>query len=167
MVSAAPTVTASSVAITISEYINPVVSATRSVFEMMLGCVPTRRGLTLKDENAVMYEVSAVIGISGRVRGTLVVGLSCHSACEVLHRMVGTVVTEANNEVCDAVGELTNMIAGAAKAQLAKYELSLSLPNVVTGTSHRLHFPSETAPFVLTFDSDIGTFHIEVAFHEV
>lgn len=150
-----------------ADYVNPVLSATRSVFEMMLDCIPTRTGLGLKDENSPDYEVSSVIGISGRMRGTLILGLSSAVACEVLRRMVGTQTDQVNNEVCDAVGELTNMIAGAAKAQLARFELSLSLPNVVTGSGHRLHFPSEIRPFIISYQSDLGPFIIEVAFHEI
>lgn len=148
-----------------AEYINPVISATRSVFEMMLGCTPTRTGLYLKQEGAPYHEVSAVIGVSGRATGTIVVSLSTKAACSVLERMVGIEATEINREVCDAVGELTNMIAGAAKAQLAAHQLSISLPNVLSGKGHVVHFPSEVQPIVIMFDSEIGPLVIEVGFN--
>lgn len=147
-----------------AEYINPVISATRSVFEMMLGCSPVRTGLYLKQEGAPYHEVSAVIGVSGRATGTIVVSLSTEAACNVLERMVGIEATEINREVCDAVGELTNMIAGSAKAQLARHELSISLPNVLSGKGHVVHFPSEVQPIVITFNSEIGPLVIEVGF---
>ncbi len=147
-----------------AEYVNPLITATRSVFEMMLGCVPTRTGLRLKEPNEHSQDVSAVIGISGRVQGTIVVSLTRESACTVLERMIGDTETEVTPAVCDAVGELTNMIAGAAKAQLAKYELSISLPNVIAGHKYVMHSPSEVQPMILSFSSDIGPFWIEVAF---
>lgn len=147
-----------------AEYINPVIAATRSVFEMMLGCTPTRTGLYLKQDGAPYHEVSAVIGVSGRATGTIVVSLSTEAACNVLERMVGIETKEINREVCDAVGELTNMIAGSAKAQLAKHELSISLPNVLSGRGHVVHFPSEVQPIVITFDSEVGPLVIEVGF---
>lgn len=147
-----------------AEYTNPVIAATRSVFEMMLGCTPVRTGLRLKAQGETSQDVSAVIGISGKAAGTIIVGLSRDTACQVLQRMVGSAATEVTPEVCDAVGELTNMIAGAAKAQLAKYELSISLPNVVTGHSYVMHAPTDVHPLLISFDSEIGPLTIEVAF---
>lgn len=148
-----------------AEYVNPVISATKSVFEMMLGCTANRTTLRLKAVNESNYEVSAVIGVSGRAAGTIVVSLSKQAACAVLKRMLGQEATEVNRDVCDAVGELTNMIAGSAKAQLAKYELSISLPNVVSGSEYQVFFPSNVQPFVIGFESEIGPFTIEVGFH--
>lgn len=150
--------------VTTAEYINPVIVATRQVFEMMLGCTPTRTGLKLQDDGWPRHEVSGVIGISGAVAGMVVVNLSATAAREVLKRMVGSESDEVNQEVCDAVGELTNMIAGSAKAQLAKQNLSISLPNVVSGPGHIIHFPSDVRPMVISFNSELGPLTIEVGF---
>lgn len=147
-----------------AEYVNPVITATRSVFEMMLNCVPVRTGLRLRSADDQRHEMSAVIGITGKAAGTIVLNLSQHAACEVLERMVGIQATAINREVCDAVGELTNMIAGSAKAQLAKYELSMSLPNVISGSDHVIHFPSDVQPMIISFESEIGPLTIEVGF---
>ncbi len=150
-----------------AEYVNPLITAIRDVFEMMLECTPVRTGLHLKQEGELSPTVSAVIGISGGAAGTIVVGMSKDTACEVLRRMIGTETNEVNSDVCDAVGEITNMIAGSAKAQLAKYQLSISLPNVVTGDGLHLHFPSNVCPMVLEFQSDIGPLSIEVGFTDL
>jgi chemotaxis protein CheX len=147
-----------------AEYVNPVIAATRSVFETMLGCVPVRTGLRLRTSDDPRHEVSAVIGVSGKAAGTIVMNLSQRAACEILQRMVGVETTEVTRDVCDAVGELTNMVAGSAKARLAKYELSISLPNVVHGENHVIHFPSDVQPLIISFESDIGPFTIEVGF---
>lgn len=147
-----------------ADYVNPVIRATRDVFEMMLGCTPKRVGLKLKDGQNTSFAVSGVIGITGRAVGTIVFCMSETMAREVLKRMVGTEAPSINAEVCDAVGELTNMIAGAAKAQLAHLELSVSLPNVISGQAHVVHYPSEVKPFIILFESDMGPFAIEVGF---
>ncbi len=139
-----------------AEYVNPVITAVRSVFEMMLNCAPVRTGLRLRTADDQRHEISAVIGISGKAAGTIVLNLSLHAACEILERMVGIQTTEITRDVCDAVGELTNMIAGSAKAQLAKYELSISLPNVISGSDHVIHFPSDVQPMIISFESEIG-----------
>jgi chemotaxis protein CheX len=147
-----------------AEYINPVISATRTVFETMLGCTPTRTGLALKDDKTPSYELSAVIGISGKTAGTIVLSLSQVAAIRVLNRLVGVEATSINSEVCDAVGELTNMIAGSAKAQMERLQLAISIPNVVSGKNHEVHFPSNVRPICIEFDSEIGKFAIQVGF---
>ena len=56
------------------------------------------------------------------------------------------------------------MIAGSAKAQLEQHELSISIPNIISGKGHEIHYPSSVQPFCLTFESDLGPFAIEVGF---
>lgn len=147
-----------------AEYINPVISSTRNVFETMLDCTVTRTGLMLNETMVPRHELSAVIGVTGKAAGTIVVSMSEVAALGVLDRMVGIKAPEINTEVCDAVGELTNMIAGSAKAQLERLELSISIPNIVSGKNHKIHYPSNVQPICIAFDSDIGPFAIEVGF---
>lgn len=147
-----------------AEYINPVISATKSVFETMLDCTPTRTGLMLKETMSPRHELSAVIGVTGKVAGTIVVSMSHSAALGVLERMLGIKAPEINTEVCDAVGELTNMIAGSAKSQLERLELSISIPNLISGSNHNVHYPSNVQPICIVFDSEIGPFAIEVGF---
>jgi len=147
-----------------AEYINPVISATRTVFETMLECTPKRTGLTLKESLTPRHELSAVIGISGKVAGTIVLSVSREAALEILNRLVGIETDEINTDVCDAVGELTNMIAGAAKAQMERLELSISIPNIVSGVDHVIHYPSNVRPICISFESEVGSFAIEVGF---
>lgn len=146
------------------DYINPVIAATRTVFETMLGCTPRRTGLMLKADMHPRYELSAVIGISGKAAGTIVLSLSRSAALDVLNRMVGVQADGITTEVCDAVGELTNMIAGSAKAQLERLELSISIPNIVSGKDHAIHYPSDVKPICIVYESEIGPFAIEVGF---
>ena len=70
--------------------------------------------------------------------------------------------TEIDDDVLDAVGELTNMVAGAAKAELEEYSMQVSLPNVITGAGHEVHFPSEVSPISIAFDTDWGPISLEV-----
>ena len=70
-------------------------------------------------------------------------------------------------DVCDAVGELANMVAGAAKAQLEQLSLSLSIPNVVSGPQHKVHYPSNVQPVSARFESEIGDFAVEFGFTPV
>lgn len=150
-----------------ADYINPMLSATRTVFETMLDCVPRRVGMSLKDDIYPKYELSAVIGITGKAAGTIVLSLSHEAAVQVLNRMLGIETNEINSEVCDAVGELTNMIAGSAKAQMEHLQLSISVPSIIRGRDHRICYPSNISPICIPFESEIGSFSIEFAFTSV
>lgn len=147
-----------------AEYVNPIIRATRDVFEMMLGCTPRRTGLRLKGTTPSEATVSGVIGIAGKAIGTIALCMTDKEACEVLRRMEGTETAEVNDGVCDAVGELTNMIAGAAKAQLEHLELTIGLPSVIRGTNLTVHYATDVKPFCLLFDCDLGPFTIEAGF---
>jgi len=69
---------------------------------------------------------------------------------------------EINAEVVDAVGELTNMIAGGAKAELPQWEMSLSTPSVVVGSPYTIRFPSNIDPVCMTLQTEWGPMALEV-----
>ena len=145
-----------------ADCINPVLTATREVFERMLGCTPRRTGLVLRGESPQGWHVSAVVRVSGGAVGSIVVRLPRSVALEALKRMTGTEAVEIDDEVRDAVGELTNMIAGSARSTLADLALALSLPSVVVGEADDVVYPPEVQPFCILFDSELGPFQIEV-----
>lgn len=146
------------------KYINPFITSVSNVFETMLDCSIQRTGVTLKDNTAPTHEVTGVIGLSGRARGSVVFSLSRDVAFMVVERMLGDAVSEINSEVTDAVGELTNIIAGGAKAELSQHKLSLGLPTVVVGRHHSICFPGEVQPLCIAFQTDAGSLCLEVGF---
>lgn len=148
------------------ELINPFVSATHDVFQTMLGCELARGPLSLKREHAPTYEVSGLIGVGGKCRGMVVVSVSRGTAIGAAEAMLGSRPEELNGDVMDAIGELTNMIAGAAKTQLEPYCLTLGLPTVLCGKVHTIRFPPETPPIVIPFDSALGPVCVEVGLVE-
>jgi chemotaxis protein CheX len=146
------------------DYVNPVIQSAIDVFDKMLNCKAKRIDLKLKETTAPLHELSAIIGVSGKATGTYVLSLSEQVAIEILNRMVGIEATELDDDVCDAAGEILNMIAGQAKAKLQKLELSLSLPSMITGKNHEIRYPSDVRAICVLFESEIGPFAIEVGF---
>ncbi len=144
------------------EYINPFITALKNTFRTMLSCEARRGQVAVKQDSRAAHEVSGVIGLSGRAVGTVVVSFSTQVALKAASTMLMTEATKIDEEVLDAVGELTNMVAGAAKAELEEYSLSVSLPSVITGPAHEVHFPSEVTPIGIAFDTDWGPISLEV-----
>jgi chemotaxis protein CheX len=146
------------------EYINPFITAVIKTLETMVGCKVTRQSPTIKRESRTLYPISGTIGLSGTVIGTCVVTMSEELALKSASVMLMEEQKNLNDDVYDAVGELTNMIAGNAKAQLEEYHLSLSLPNVIRGTDVELLFPANCQPISIPFKTDFGPLAVEIGF---
>ena len=148
------------------EFINPFIIAVSKTLETMVGCKVTREPPQLKKEKAALFPVSGIIGLSGVVVGTVVLTMSEALALKCASAMLMEEYTEFDHDVFDAVGELTNVIAGNAKAQLEEYSLSLSLPNVIYGKDAELRFPERCQPISIPFRTDHGPMAIEIGFSE-
>jgi chemotaxis protein CheX len=149
------------------EYINPFIRSLKNAFHTMLGCEVERGEISLKRETAPSFHISGVVGLSGRAVGTVVLSLSEEVAVKAASTMLMTDMTEVDADVIDAIGELTNMVAGAAKAELEAYELMVSLPNVITGRDHEIRFPSNVTPICVPFHTQWGDLVLEVGFAPV
>ena len=146
------------------EFINPFIVAVSKTLETMAGCKVTREPPQLKKGRAALYHVSGIIGLSGVIVGTVVLTMSEALAMKCASEMLMEEFTEMNDDVFDAVGELTNVIAGNAKAQLEDYKLNLSLPNVIFGRDTELRFPERCQPISIPFQTDFGPMAIEIGF---
>ena len=147
------------------DFINPVITSLEEIFETMLNCKIMRVGLALKESNTTLHPVSGIIGVSGKSAiGTVVLTMSEDVALKASSTLLMTNVTELDEDVMDAVGELTNMVAGATKAKLAQYNLSMGLPSVFYGSSCRIHFPTNAHPIAIPFQSPWGSLALEVGF---
>jgi chemotaxis protein CheX len=149
-----------------AEYINPFLVSTISTFKTMLGCVLTRGAPYVTNGSQPEHEVSGVIGLSGKAQGTVVVGLGREAALKATEAMLQERPPEINGDVVDAIGELANIIAGQAKAQLEHLGLSVSLPSVITGKGHCIQFPTKVTPICIPFDSDWGPITVKVGLSE-
>lgn len=149
------------------EYINPFITSLCNAFRTMLDCDVERGPISLRESATPKYPVSGVVGLSGNAVGTVVLNLSQEVALKAASVMLMAEATTVDADVIDAVGELANMVAGAAKAELEEYHLMVSLPNVVTGENHEIRFPSNVRPICVPFKSDWGPLALEVGFTPV
>jgi chemotaxis protein CheX len=148
------------------DFINPFLTSTITVFRTMLGCELERGKPYLADNVQPRHEISGVIGLSGKAIGTVVFSLEGPVALKVAEAMLGESQTELNGDVVDAIGEVTNMIAGSAKAQLEHLSMSVSLPSVIMGRDHKVAFPGDIQPIAIPFESDWGPVCVQVGIRE-
>ncbi|MDA7950633.1 MAG: chemotaxis protein CheX [Pirellulaceae bacterium] len=150
-----------------AEYINPFIRSISNTFDTMLGCQITRGTIFSASDKTNFHEVSGVIGLSGMAAGMVIVSMSKEVALKAASTMLMTEYTEINEDVIDAAGEITNMVAGAAKAELEEYNLSIGLPNVITGDTHQIQFASNVTPICVPFDTPWGNVLLEVGLEVV
>lgn len=147
------------------ETLNPFISSVDEVFNTMLTIEPRRTGLALSRGARRGSGLSGIIGISGAVSGVVVLTFPTETAIAFAGRMIGAELTSVDDQVIDAVSELSNMIAGAAKAKLASDPpAELSLPSVVHGKNYSLRYPSKAIWVEVPFATDAGEFNLELTF---
>lgn len=121
----------------------------------------------IKKEDSAPLDVAGVIGVaSDNMKGTITVGFQKEAIFEILKNMLEEEHSEVNEEVTDAVGELTNVIYGDAKAFLNRvgYSFQMAIPVVITGAS-KIKTSSQGVTLVIPFGVSSGCFYIEFTIH--
>lgn len=149
-----------------TEYADSFITSVVSTFDTMLGCDLRHGEAFTKDGRQPELDVSGVIGLSGKIKGMLVLSLSREAALSAAEALLGERPEEIDADVADIVGELANVIAGVVKGELADLELCLGLPTVITGKGHAVGFPRGTTPTCIPFESDWGSITAEVELAE-
>ena len=142
----------------------------REVFSTMLGIeIPAGEIIDAGAAEDVHCEVVALIGVAGAWAGAGSVSCSAATACKICSQMLMTDAPSVNEEVLDAVAELTNMIVGNVKTALETKvgPLGLSIPTVVFGRNFRTKTSGVPNWLLLRFqwDSEIVTVKMCMAPH--
>jgi chemotaxis protein CheX len=128
--------------------------AVREVFELMLGSsleVPAQPAA--EDGLAI----TAMVGMAGQLCGVLSVRCSEKSAARVASQMLGVDMDKCGPEMWDALGEVSNMIAGNFKNKIAGLGdgCMLSVPTVISGGDYNLRsLVNEEIRAVLLFQGE-------------
>jgi chemotaxis protein CheX len=131
--------------------------ASEQVFSAMLGSEITF-GNSYNETNppGPSTGVIAVIGLAGAWVGTACLCCGADTAWWMASRMLGMEFAEVNEEVLDAVSEITNMIVGSFKTEAEAHfgPLGLSIPTVVYGFSFTARTASKERWVVVPIASD-------------
>ncbi|MCJ7617892.1 MAG: FapA family protein [Desulfobacterales bacterium] len=151
-----------------AEYINLFIESVQNLFLSMLGCKanPGKAGLADGVGNPGDI-ITALIGLSGPVRGNVALTFPVETVLAIVNRMLGSKTLVVNDIVADGVAELVNMVAGGAKKKLSSADgppVDLGLPTVLSGNGYVVQYPSKSIWFEVPFTSDLGTFTLQVTF---
>jgi chemotaxis protein CheX len=151
-----------------AKFIDPFISATLNVLETMAFTKAEAGKPYLKKNQIASGDVSGVIGLTGEVSGTFSVSYSEKSILAIVSNMFGEEVKEINEEIKDAVGEITNMISGQARQELDRLGRSLraAIPTVIMGKNHTITHVTAYPIIAIPFSTSKGDFTIEVCFEQ-
>jgi chemotaxis protein CheX len=145
-------------------FINPFLEGTVEVLTTMAFVNPKPGKPYLKKDNLAKGDVSGIIGITGTIKGSLALSFSAGSILKIVSNMLGEEITSVNGDIRDAVGEITNMVSGAARKRIEAmgFSLSASIPTVVSGQEHTITHVMGGPSVIIPFETDAGSFVVDV-----
>lgn len=147
-------------------YINPFVLAIKSVFETMVHTTVTVGKPELLDGQKSVAEVSGVIGLSGDVVGSVVLGFPPEVAGKVATAFAGMPLEVGHPDFSDAIGELANMVAGNAKSRFEGMNVSISLPSVIVGHEHVVSQSRSFPRILIPCETPLGSVFVDVGIRQ-
>jgi chemotaxis protein CheX len=145
------------------EFVNPFIQAASEVLDAELGAESQRGSLRLHKSAFTTDEVTALVGVTGTLRGLVLYSMSQATALGIVSKMIGQDFVEFDALAQSGIGELGNVITGRAGVLLSEagYPSNITPPALVIGKGtmittldlHRLVFPLQT---------EVGSLEIQV-----
>ncbi len=148
-------------------FINPFIKAVESVLSSMSQVVmnPGRPDVRKNDaETCTTGDISGIISIgSDTFSGSMALIFEKSLALKVYSNMVGDDKSEIDNDVKDAIMELTNIIFGNAKRDLnvIGHSIKPAIPSIISGPGHEVKHSSDGIILQIPFTSEFGLLKVE------
>ncbi len=141
------------------EIVKEIEQATNEVMTMMLGVEPTAGEAVAEQAAPGPTEgVVSLVGLAGSWVGTGSISCAASTACKLSSKFLMMDCPSVNEDVLDAIAELTNMIIGSFKTRAEERlgPMGLSIPTVIFGRNFTTRTVSRNdwtmVPF--TFDDE-------------
>ena len=149
------------------EFINPFLKSIVNVLATMAKLEAKAGKPVLKKGQVARGDVTGLIGmISEKAKGSLAITFTESVVLEINRRMLGEAPAAIDESVVDLVGEITNMVCGGAKSELANkgYDFDLAIPGMIAGKNHSVTHKAKGPAILVPFTTEYGNFYVEVAF---
>jgi len=118
------------------DYINPFIEASQSVIMMMTGVKPGLGKVYIRKSPFPSENIAVIVGLTGKIRGQVVISFSKNSALMVASAMMGGMPLIELDEISkSAISELANMIMGNTATLLAGRNIGIDItpPSLLMG----------------------------------
>lgn len=145
-----------------AKLVAPFIASVRAVFNTAVGMEITVDRPYFKSNYAASYAVTTIIGFSGEVQGSMTMSFQSDSAVKVVAAFAQMDVELDDPDFADAIGELSNMIAGGAKRCFGAHS-NITIPTVIVSAGHCIARRKDQSPVVIPCSASVGEFMIELA----
>ena len=137
--------------------------ATNNTLSTMANITPTAGKPFVKTDQTALGDFSAVIGVTGKHKGSICVTFTREGAVSIAQAMLGDDLEDLERDVIDTVGEITNIISGQTRAAISEKGIVLqgSTPTIVVGEQHRITHLSRAPVMCIPFSMPTGSFSVE------
>jgi chemotaxis protein CheX len=135
----------------------------REIFSSMIG-MNISPAQTTTTQTRFKDNVSALIGFAGCYNGMISLNSPKMLAMALTSQMLGMEVTECDDDVSDALGEIANMIGGSFKHHFVNdgHEVRLSTPSVISGDEYVMSVGTAPNTLTLLYESDTEPFLVSL-----
>ena len=147
-----------------AEFINPFLQAASEVLRSELGSTPQRGTLGLQQSTYTSDEVTAVVAVTGRVAGMVMLAMTEPTARAVVSKMMGQEFPEFDTLAQSGIAEIGNVITGRAAVLLAEagFSSELAPPMLLLGRNVLIS-TLDVQRVVIPMDTEFGKIEIQVA----
>lgn len=148
--------------------IDHLVNATEEVFETMVFKTLVPLPPAAGDLERRGPHVVATVAFTGHRCGAVSFHSDTDVAREIAGAMLGVPPAEVNGQMPDAIGEVTNMIAGTLRTRMAALEplWAIAMPTVTMGSDFVTRYVSDVARVTRQFDMDGRAIFVELILNE-
>ena len=122
---------------TYDSIVEDIISCTKEVFQTMIPMDIKCDGSFYQKEDMISTDVISLVSFTGDYSGIVAFFGSTGMAIKITSEMLGMEINEIDQDVKDAMGELTNMIGGTLKNKVSETfgAMHLSVPIVIAGAN--------------------------------
>lgn len=150
-----------------AEVVNTFISSLMSVSEMMFQEKLAIKNTYKKTETTALMEVVVVVGLTGDMRGQVIINFSEETGKAMASRMMGGMPVDTFDDMAkSAVSEVGNIFMGTTSTALSKqgFATDITPPNLIFGSSMTMLGKGQT--IVVVMGSAIGDIALEITIDE-
>ena len=149
-----------------ADIINAFIAATAEILSTVGSVTADVQKPFLKKEPAAKGAVTSVVEMKGDTNGTIAISFSEGCILAMVSNMFGEEMTEMNDDIKDAVGEITNMISGQASQLYEKTGAGIktALSEVIMGEGQSIPHPPKNPVLGVPVKTEKGDIIIEFCF---
>lgn len=149
-------------AIATASLVDVLVGATTDVFETMIFRQLTPRETVWGHVTRPKSQIVGTVGFAGSATGLVAFHASMAAARDITTAMIGIELDE--DSLPDAIGEVTNMIAGAFRTRMAAFQdaWAISVPTVTVGSDFYIKPISTGDRVIVGFAMDAHELFVEL-----